>query len=328
MFERLGSRLDVLTQVLDTIQAGKGLASRITLRSPWGIHFGEDAERHIGFQIVTCGRCWLTLDDDDLPIALGAADVVVFLRGSGHTLADFPTSVSAELSDFVSDIEPREWVDFPQGSGEQTTLLCGCYRFGIEDANPLSRGLPRLLHLRADDHPGSALQAAVRLLAAEAETRDPGLGMAVDRLVNLLFVYALRAWLTRHADDAGWFGALQDPVIGPSLRAIHESPSYNWTVSVLARQSGMSRAAFARRFHQQVGEPPLAYVTRWRMTIAADLLERGSRIAAVAAKVGYGNEFAFAKAFKRVRGLPPGQLRRRQAKEAASKPPTALTRTG
>jgi AraC-like DNA-binding protein len=107
---------------------------------------------------------------------------------------------------------------------------------------------------------------------------------------------------------------LQDPVAGPAVRAVHDDPAHGWTVAALAQRSGLSRAPFARRFRQAVGEPPLAYVTRWRMTVAADLLEQGERIAKVAHQVGYDNEFAFAKAFKRVRGVAPGQLRRRHAR--------------
>jgi AraC-like DNA-binding protein len=120
------------------------------------------------------------------------------------------------------------------------------------------------------------------------------------------------------ADDAGesWLGALADPVVGPALHAVHADPTFQWTVDTMARAVGVSRAAFARRFRNAVGEPPLAYVTRWRMAVAAEFLERGERAARVAGRVGYDDEYAFAKAFKRVRGVSPGAHRRRYVKLA------------
>jgi AraC-like DNA-binding protein len=135
--------------------------------------------------------------------------------------------------------------------------------------------------------------------------------VVVDRLVDLLFVYALRSWLATQATPTAcaWIGALHDDVIGPALRAVHADPSHPWTVAALAGRAGLSRAAFARRFRATVGEAPLTYVRRWRMTLASERLARGDRIAAVASLAGYENEFAFAKAFKRVRGVAPGHLR-------------------
>ena len=147
--------------------------------------------------------------------------------------------------------------------------------------------------------------------------------MAVDRLVDLLFIYALRAWLDLPGRETArtWFSALNDPLIGPAVRSIHDAPAEDWTVGRLARRAGVSRAVFARRFADVVGEPPLSYVTRWRMTVAAGLLGQGQRIAAVAQRVGYDNEFAFAKAFKRVRGVAPGQFRMRHALHRKSHDP-------
>jgi AraC-like DNA-binding protein len=176
----------------------------------------------------------------------------------------------------------------------------------------LLQGLPEMIHLPAASTAGGPVAAAVTLMATEACEPESGTGVVVDRLVDLLFVYALRAWLAAQGAPAGcgWVGALHDDVVGPALRAVHADPAYPWTVAALASHAGLSRAAFARRFHAAIGEAPLTYVTRWRMTVASDRLARGDRIAAVASMVGYRNEFAFAKAFKRVRGVAPGQLRR------------------
>jgi AraC-like DNA-binding protein len=315
MFERLDSRFDVLTQVLEAVHLGSALSARTMLGAPWALHFGE-AGRRAGFHVVTSGRCWASLDSTGEQVPVGPGDVVVFPHGTGHTLADPPGTPAVEFGEVVADLAPGERVSPPcGGGGDSTTLLCGAYSFSADGANPLLRGLPHLLHVPADRTRGSALQAAIELLDAEAGALDSGSALVVDRLVDLLFVYALRTWL-RQQDDASarsWFGALADPVVGPAVRAIHDEPARAWTVVSLAQRSGLSRAPFARRFRQAVGEPPLAYVTRWRMTVAADLLDQGEFIAHVAHKVGYDNEFAFAKAFKRVRGVAPGRHRRRHA---------------
>jgi AraC-like DNA-binding protein len=292
------------------------LSARTELGAPWALHFGQE-EHRAGFHVVVTGRCWASPDGTDEPVALGPGDVVVFPHGTGHTLGDHPATPAVEFADLVAGLSPGERVVLPTGGiGDPTTLLCGSYLFAADGANPLLRGLPHLLHVAADQARGGPLEAAVQLLAAEAGGVDSGSAPVVDRLVDLLFVYALRTWLNQQ-DKAGahsWFGALQDPVAGPAVRAVHDDPAHGWTVAALAQRSGLSRAPFARRFRQAVGEPPLAYVTRWRMTVAADLLEQGERIAKVAHQVGYDNEFAFAKAFKRVRGVAPGQLRRRHAR--------------
>jgi AraC-like DNA-binding protein len=314
MFERLDSRFDVLTQVLEAVHLGSALSARTELGAPWALHFGA-TERRAGFHIVASGRCWASLDGTGERVALGPGDVVVFPHGSAHTLGDHPGTPAVEFGELVGGLAPGERVTLPSGGGDRTTLLCGSYVFAADGANPLLRGLPQALHLPADRTRGGPLQAAVGLLAAEAGGLDSGSAMAVDRLVDLLFVYALRTWLglREGASARSWFGALHDPVVGPAVRAIHDDPAHAWTVAALAQRSGMSRAPFARRFREAVGEPPLAYVTRWRMTVAADLLEQGAFIASVAHRVGYDNEFAFAKAFKRVRGIAPGQFRRRHA---------------
>jgi AraC-like DNA-binding protein len=313
MFERLDSRFDVLTQVLQAVHLGSALSARTVLGAPWALHFGEETGHRAGFHVVVSGTCWASVDRTGERVALGPGDVVVFPHGTAHTLSDQPGTPAIEFGELVAGLAPGERVSLPSGDGEVTTLLCGSYSFAADGSNPLLRGLPQVLHVPAADTRGGAVEAGVRLLAAEADGVDSGSALVVDRLVDLLFVYALRAWLSRQRDASArsWFGALQDPVIGPAVRAVHDNPAHAWTVEALAHRSGLSRAPFARRFRQAVGEPPLAYVTRWRMTIAADLLEAGALIANVAHQVGYENEFAFAKAFKRLRGVAPGQHRRR-----------------
>ena len=135
----------------------------------------------------------------------------------------------------------------------------------------------------------------------------------LDRLLDLLLIAVLRAWFDRpEADPPGWFAAQADPVVGPALRLLQHHPEQPWTVAGLAVAAGTSRATFARRFHDLVGTPPMAFLTEWRLALAADLLlEPGNTVAAVARQVGYSTPFALSTAFTRARGISPREHRSR-----------------
>ncbi|MBY8877893.1 AraC family transcriptional regulator [Streptomyces sp. PLK6-54] len=149
------------------------------------------------------------------------------------------------------------------------------------------------------------------LLAGEIHREAPGQDVVLDWLLDLLLIAVLREWFSRPgADGPSWFAAQSDPVVGPALRLLQETPAHPWTVAELAAGTGVSRAALSRRFTDLVGEPPMAYLTSWRLTLAADLLrEPDATVAAVARRVGYGSPFALSAAFKRVRGISPQQHR-------------------
>ena len=171
----------------------------------------------------------------------------------------------------------------------------------------LLRALPPLLTLRSDEWDCPV----VPLLADEMVKDEPGQEAVLDRLLDLLLIAALRAWLAR--PDAGapeWYRAASDPVVGHALRLLHHNPAHPWTVAALAREVGASRAALARRFNDLVGEPPMSFLAGWRIALAADLLlEPDATIASVAERVGYGSPFALSTAFKRLRGISPQQHR-------------------
>ena len=137
----------------------------------------------------------------------------------------------------------------------------------------------------------------------------------LDRLLDLLLIAVLRTWFARpEAEAPGWYRAHADPIVGPALRALHDDPAHQWTVAELADGAGVSRAALARRFNDLVGEPPMSFLTGWRIALAADLLrEPGATVGSVAPQVGYGSPFALSTAFKRVRGMSPQHFRRAAA---------------
>jgi AraC-like DNA-binding protein len=167
--------------------------------------------------------------------------------------------------------------------------------------------------VRAGDWPGNRDNPLISYLTEEIGRDEPGQDAVLDRLLDLLLIAALRAWFARpEAAAPGWYSAHGDPVVGPALRLLHHQPAHPWTVSELARRVGVSRAAFARRFHELVGEPPMSFLTEWRLTLAADLLrEPSATVGSVARQVGYASPYALSTAFKRVRGINPRQHRER-----------------
>jgi AraC-like DNA-binding protein len=311
--------MDVLTEALGSMRTRHPSAVRTNGSAPWGLRMPR--VMGAGFHVVLHGTCWLIPLEDSAtplkpialkPISLGPGDVVFLRDGRGHILADdFASPITEVSAERPSPGTPIGSISLG-GDGPRTSLLCGNYHLDQGRAHPLVRQLPEIVHLPARPGRYPELTAAVRLLGSELENPRIGSDGIVPALIDSLLLYILRAWMDDQpaATAAGWAAALRDPGIAPALAAIHSDPAAGWTVESLAMRAGLSRAAFARRFATLVGEPPLAYLTRWRMTTAAKLLrESDVPLSTVAARTGYGSEFAFAKAFKREYGLPPGGYR-------------------
>ncbi|MEU7514342.1 AraC family transcriptional regulator [Streptomyces sp. NPDC042898] len=322
--------MDVLSDVIAVMRSGRPRSAFVRWHAPWAQRFAS-VPGSAGFQVVLEGTCFLRSpgagdsDSDDGYVELSTGDVVFLPHGTGHLLADSPDSsasgpvVDAEECVPVPSASPyvSDRVDPTGRGGPVTALLCGTYQLDPSRTHPLLHGLPDLIHLPAA-RPGRPpeLAAAVELLAAEL--RRPGLGTdaAVPALLDTLLLYILRIWFAEQAAAAapgasGWAAALADPAVKAALHAMHRSPDVPWTVERLAAEAGLSRAPFARRFAALVGRPPLAYLTWWRMTLAERLLRTtDAPLRTVAEQVGYGTEFAFSAAFKRVHGSAPGGYRR------------------
>ncbi len=320
--------MDVLTDVLAKTRVHGGISGRIQARAPWGLSF--DGSRPASFHVVVQGACWVRLDGAAEPVQLVQGDVALLPRGVAHVLADAPDRPTVDFRAVVGEQAVRPGTTLVVGgTGAPTVLVCGAYDEDSELAYGLLRALPPLVHLPAAQAARErALPTAVHLLAAEIERPSPGSDDVVSRLVDVLLIYILRSWRERDpASCPGWFDALVDPLLGRAISLIHEHPQRRWTVAALAAEVSLSRAAFARRFATLVGEPPLAYVSRWRMTVAAALLRDTTQpIAVVADRVGYDSEFAFARAFRRAHGVAPGRYRRHRAaggRAGTSVPPPA-----
>ena len=309
--------MDSLGALLDGPRARGAFLLRSTLDPPWALRVQDEAP----LTLVACvrGEAWL-LPEAGARTRLGAGDLAVLRGPDPYVVADDPatavqavihpgqrcTSVDgAQLVDLV-DRGVRTWGNSPTGA---TVLLTGTYQEHSAVSRRVLAALPPLLTVRASswDDP------LVGYLAAEVGRDEPGQAAVLDRLLDLLLVAALRSWLSRPGAPApGWYAAHGDPVVGPALRLIHHEPARPWTLASLAAACGVSRAGLARRFHDRVGEPPMAFLTSWRLALAADLLlEPGATVEAVARQVGYGSGFALSTAFKRVRGVSPQQHRAR-----------------
>lgn len=286
----------MLSDAIAVMRTGRPHASRTQQVAPWGVRFPP--QDGAGFHAVLHGSGYV-IPAGGAPLAMAAGDVVFLPHGLGHAIAETPTT----------PLHEARWMVSGTGTGARTELLCGAYQLDRSRTHPLVAQLPEVVHLHAGRHP--ALRGALDLLAREAGTA-PGADAATSALLDLLLVYIVRAWYDEQpaAAATGWSAALGDPAVAEALRAIHGRPERPWTVQSLAASAGLSRAPFARRFTETVGSPPLTYLTWWRMTTAARLLRESDRpLRAVAARVGYVSEFAFAKAFKREFGVAPGRYR-------------------
>lgn len=318
--------MDVLSDVMAVVRAGRPRSVRVEWRAPWGQRF-PSVPGSAGFQVILQGSAWLLPPAGD-PVPLGVGDIVFFPHGHGYAMADSPLTPLAAACDPSEEGElfASASVD---GPGAATVTLCGGYRLDPDRGHPLLRDLPELIHLpaRLGHHP--ELRAAVELLAGEITRPRLGADAVVSSLLDTMLLYILRAWFDAphgHCQAGGWAAALADPGISAALDAVHRDPAHPWTVRSLGERAGLSRAAFSRRFTALIGQPPLAYLTWWRLATASRLLRAtDAPLGEVAARVGYGSEFAFANAFKRAYGLPPGRFRRELP---CAVPPAAVTRPG
>lgn len=290
------------------------LSGRFELSAPWGFR-GE--KKQASFLVVTRGSCWLRIDGEE-SVHLGGGDFVLMPHATSYEVRDQPDTPATPILEILGgcpqrrDCQPGGVFSWG-GGGAQTTLVGGKFDFDDGIKNPLLRALPSMIHIRGDQGtPMPWLDASLQFIAMEMKSGQPGAETIVSRLADIFFVQAIRAHITQSGSNAkGWLRALSDQHVGQALSLIHEAPHAPWTVDSLAGRVGMSRSAFAARFSELVEEPPLTYLTRWRMHHATRLLRSGSdTISVVAGKVGDDAEAAFSKAFKRWMGTAPGAFRR------------------
>ncbi|WP_432589019.1 AraC family transcriptional regulator [Streptomyces sp. HD1123-B1] len=315
--------MDALASLLDGPRARGAFLLRAVMEPPWSIRIEDRAPLCV--MTMACGEAWV-VPDTGPGLRLRPGDVAIARGPHPYTVADNPATAprawilpgevcrTAEGEDLAETMAlgVRTWGNSPDGSA---VMLIGTYLLEGEISGRLLDALPPLLVV-----PGEQECAPLMPLLAEEIVRDrPGQEVVLDRMLDLLLISTLRSWFSRpDADAPAWFRALGDPVVGPALRLLQGHPAHPWTVAALAARTGVSRAALARRFTALVGEPPMAYLTGWRLSLAADLLrEPDATLASVARRVGYGGAFALSAAFKRERGVSPREHRAHHAVASA-----------
>jgi AraC-like DNA-binding protein len=278
------------------------------LAAPWGIAMPPLPGTMV-FHLVTRGEALVTVGDARATVSPGS--VVLVPHGEGHAIADADDSPLTPLFSLprTESGDRYERIVLP-GPGATTELVCGAVSFAGLAASRMVRSLPPILEVGAGLDPGW-VDAAFALLGAETRAGRPGSDAVTARIADVLVIQAVRSWV-QDSPDEGWVAAARDPRVGAALDAVHEDPAAPWTLSLLARRASMSRSAFAATFTGLVGEPPMTYVTAWRMDLAARLVrETELSLARVAERVGYRSEASFNRAFRRAHGLTPGAYARR-----------------
>jgi AraC-like DNA-binding protein len=320
--------VDTLSDVLRVVRLTGAVYFTIDGSAPWvaetppageiAPHIAGGVEHVIDYHIVTAGSCWGGLVEQP-PIRLDAGDIIVFPHGDPHVMSSEPGMRGQRYPGIYQSARqaPVPICLSLQGGGPETAaLICGFLGCDARPFNPLVAHLPRVLHVPGSGERDSTLRRLVELALAESRAPGPGSASVLARVSELLFVEVVRHHVAAlPAEGVGWFAGLRDEAVGRALQKLHQRPEHPWTLDELAREVAVSRSVLAERFGQLVGMPPIQYLARWRIQLAASLLRTGqSSLAEIAARVGYGSETALSRAFKRCVGVAPAPYRRAAAR--------------
>jgi AraC-like DNA-binding protein len=318
---------DPLSDLLKTVRLTGATYFDVVAKAPWVAEslpremllpkILPGAEHLIAYHVLTEGRCVASIIGQE-PIALEAGEVIVFTRGDPHVMSSSPgmraTPVPMDKLAAATGSQLPFSINYGGDGPISTKMVCGFLACDARPFNPLLDNLPPVIKMSdGADGDGRWLGQFIRLAAMEsAEKRAGGEGV-LAKLSELMFIEVIRRYLADlPAEQAGWLAGLRDPFVGKALSLMHASPQHAWTIEILAKDVGLSRSVLAERFADLIGMPPMHYLAKWRMQLAAGLLSSGkANIATVAAEVGYASEAAFSRAFKKLVGVPPSDWRRR-----------------
>jgi len=310
--------MDVLSDILSSVQIRGSLYFRTAFTPPWGVtvpRFSNVSRYHL----VTRGSCWVTVEGDDTKIKLEKGDLIFVTNGAAHDLfcdSSVPPFLRVEEVIQQSGFNGKGALLWGGDlDGETTSLVCGHFEFDHDRGKLLLNELPPFIHVpNTEILHYNWLEQAMRFITFEAFEREPGSEAVINRLAEIIFIQTIRTYAKRNADSSRLFSALQDEQIGRVLEAVHEDPAENWTVETMAREAGMSRSVLSQRMNEVLGTTPIAYLTRWRMEVAhRALVSRRDGIPEIAESVGYQSLSAFTRAFKKQFGRGPGEVRREGA---------------
>ncbi|ACC76172.1 AraC family transcriptional regulator [Paraburkholderia phymatum] len=323
--------MDAVSDVLRVVRLGGAVYLHAELTAPWSLIGHADqalctaylprSDRIVSYHLITEGSCWARLPDSTDPaIRVSAGELLVVPQGEAHIMGsavNIPPVPAGPLLESQLATMPGEVLNLSHGGGgAPTRILCGFLACDDALSNPVLGSLPRLFKVNVRNDPQSAwIEASLRYAAEEAAQRRAGSAIVLSRLSELLFVWAVRRCIDELPDDRkNWLAGVKDRFVGRALSILHAQPAYGWTVDELARKVGLSRSAFAQRFTDLLGQPPMQYLARWRLIVAAQELSYSSKaIAAIAEEVGYESESAFHRAFRREFGQPPAAWRKRHS---------------
>jgi AraC-like DNA-binding protein len=304
------ARVDLLSQMLTLVRMRGELVFAAEMTSPWAL--GLEPGSAV-FHVVSEGNLVVKIGNQ-APIHASAGDLLMMPHGEGHVICDRPDTPAVSAIGLLEDQATIDRLVVRHGGdGSLTRIIVGQFRFETQSIPSIMAALPSIIHIRKSDHDTLGwLEGVAQFLLAEAQAPHPGASLMISRLIDVIVIRALRTWIqTSTIQGNGWIGALSDDRISRALKAIHDEPFRRWAVADLAAAAGMSRSSFAERFAALVGEPPLHYQTRWRLSLAMPMLQQGNqRVSDVARKIGYDSDAAFSRAFKEHFGYAPVEARR------------------
>jgi AraC-like DNA-binding protein len=316
--------MDVLSEVLNAVKLQGAVFYHGEFSSPWSFlappsktvarHVTSATSHLIIYHFLTAGRASARLVDGDR-VALTAGDIVIFPHGDAHILENGSPTTTVDMTNELTRIFSEGLkLSCCGGGGEITRFICGYLACDSQLSRVFLSGLPPVFKVTIrDDASGRWLENSIRFSVDHAGCANAGGEAVLAKLSEVLFVETLRAYITQlPPEQKGWLAGARDAEVGKALALMHHSPSRPWTLATLAREAGVSRSVLAERFRHYLDEPPMSYLTRWRLQLGRQMLASTSySVARVAAEVGYESEAAFNRAFKRVFGSPPARFRRR-----------------
>ena len=317
-----GGCVDVLSEVLRVVRLEGALFYNGEFSAPWSVyaassggiarHFRTHTERVIVYHLLTEGRASVRLENGKR-LNLEAGDIVMIPHGDRHILENGLATRTVDDSEHLVEVLSQGLKLWRVGGGgEVTKVVCGYMACEPRLSQVILSGLPPVFKVSIrNDASGRWLENSIRFSVEQAGTSRAGGEAVLGKLSEVLFVETLRLYISHlPPGQTGWLAGARDPEVGKTLALMHRNPAHPWTISSLAEEAGISRSVLAERFRHYVNEPPMAYLTRWRLQVGAQMLGSTSySVAQIAAEVGYESEAAFNRAFKREFTVPPARFR-------------------
>jgi len=314
--------MDVLSEVLNVVSLQGALFYNGEFSAPFSVyaahpralarHFSPKMEHVIVYHLLTDGRASVRQEDGE-PLALTAGDIVMIPHGDPHIVENGPTTKTLDDSDNLSDVLSQGLKLWRiGGGGEVTRFICGYMACDPRLSQIFLSGLPPVFKVNIrKEATGRWLEDSIRFSVDHADTPRAGGAAVLAKLSEVLFVETLRAYIAQlPPEQTGWLAGARDPEVSKTLALMHRSPAHPWTIALLANKVGTSRSVLAERFRHYLNETPMAYLTRWRLQLGAQMLNSTSySVAQIASEVGYESEAAFNRAFKREFEVPPARFR-------------------